>query len=144
MRLGLPALRARNVRVALARALSAAGAYTEAIGAYREAARLMPDDPEGWLRLADALLNLGGDPQGAVEELQVALRIEPESARGYGALGAALHAMGEHPEAAASFAEAVRLDPEYLASRPALREMEASSKLGTAWPPAEQAADPGS
>lgn len=94
----------------------------------------MPDDPEGWLRLGEALLNLGGDPQGAVEELQVALRIEPESARGYGALGAALQAMGEHPEAAASFAEAARLDPEFFDSRPALREMDAAAKQGTAWP----------
>ncbi len=134
-RLDLPAVRARNVRVALARGLSAAGAYAEAIDAYREAARTLPDDAEGWLRLGEALLSLAGDAQGAIEELQVGLRIEPESARGYGALGAALHAMGEYPEAAASFAEAQRLDPEYLANRPALREMDAASRRGTPWPP---------
>jgi tetratricopeptide (TPR) repeat protein len=133
------------VRVALARALSAAGAYAEAVGAYREAARLMPDDPEGWLRLADAHLNLGGDPQAAVEDVQVALRIDPESPRAYGLLGAALHAMGEHPEAVASFAEAVRLEPEFLAHRPALREMDAASRLGAGWPAtADQPAGPGS
>jgi tetratricopeptide (TPR) repeat protein len=134
-RLDLPAVRARNVRVALARALSAAGAYAEAIDAYREAARSMPEDPEGWLRLGEAHLRLAGDPEAAIDELQVGLRIEPHSARGYGALGAALHAMGEHPEAAASFAEALRLDPDYLVNRPALREMEAASKQGAPWPP---------
>jgi hypothetical protein len=53
--------------------------------------------------------------------------------------------MGEHPEAAASFAEAVRLDPEYLANRPALQEMDAASRRGAAWPaPADQPADSGS
>lgn len=144
-RLDLPVLRARNVRVALARALAAAGAYAEAIEAYREAARLVPEDAGGWLRLGEAFLSLAGDPQAAIDELQVALRIDPQSARGYGALGAALHALGEYPEAAASFAEAVRLDPDYLANRPALREMDAASKLGRAWPaPADQPASSGS
>ena len=96
----------------------------------------MPDDPEGWLRLGEALLGLAGDPRAAIDELQVSLRIQPHSARGYGALGAALHSLGEYPEAAASFAEVQRLDPDYLANRPALREMEAASRRGTAWPPA--------
>jgi tetratricopeptide (TPR) repeat protein len=136
----LPAVRARNVRVALARALAAAGAFPEAIEVYREAARTMPEDAEGWLRLGEALLDLGGDAEGAIDELQVGLRIDPQSARGYGALGAALHALGEHPEAAASFAEASRLDPDFLANRPALREMDEASKRGEAWPPDQPAA----
>jgi cytochrome c-type biogenesis protein CcmH/NrfG len=125
--LDLPAVRARNVRVALGRALTASGAYAEAVEAYRDAARVTPDDAESWLRLGEALLHLRADPQGAVDELQVALRIDPHSARGYGALGAALHALGEYPEAAASFAEALRLDPDFLVNRPAAREREAAS-----------------
>ena len=132
------------MRVALARALAAAGAYAEAIAAYREAARITPDDPEGWLRLGEALLHLAGDPQGAIDELQVGLRIDPFSARGYGALAAALHAMGEFPEAAASFAEAVRLDPDYLASRPAAQELETASRRGAAWPSPPPPVPPGS
>jgi tetratricopeptide (TPR) repeat protein len=127
------------VRVALARALAAKAAYAEAIQAYRDAARLLPEDAEGWLRLGEALLNLGGDAEAAIDELQVGLRIDPRSARGYGALGAALHALGEHPEAAASFAEASRLDPDFLSNRPALREMDEASKRGEAWPPAQPA-----
>jgi tetratricopeptide (TPR) repeat protein len=142
-RLELPAVRARNVRLALARALAAATAYPEAIDAYRDAVRADPEDAEGWLRLGEALLYLGDDPRAAIEELQVGLRIDPQSARGYAALGAALHAMGEHPEAAASFAEALRLDPDLFTNRPAAREMDAASKQGIAWPPA-QAAAPGS
>jgi hypothetical protein len=52
--------------------------------------------------------------------------------------------MGQHPEAAASFAEARRLDPGYLANRPALREMEAASRQGASWPPAVQPSASGS
>lgn len=137
-------MRARNVRLALARGLARAGEYGGAVQAYRDAARVTPDDPEGWLRLGEALLHLAGDPQEAIDALQTGLRIDPESARGYGALGAVLHALGEFPEAAAAFAEAARLDPEFLASRPAAREMDEASKRGTAWPPrADQRDDSG-
>ena len=134
-RLDLPPLRARNVRLALARALVRAQRYPDAVEAYRDAVRLAPDDAESRLRLGEALLHLEGDPQAAVEELQVALGLDPQSARAYGALGAALHAVGQHPEAAAAFAEAARLDPSFFANRPAAEEQAAASKRGEAWPP---------
>jgi cytochrome c-type biogenesis protein CcmH/NrfG len=124
------------VRLALARALTAAGAYPEAVAAYRDAVTREPHDAEGWRRLGEALLHLAADSQGAIDALREGLRLDPQSARGYGALAEALHALGEYPEAAASFAEAVRLDPDFLANRPAAQEIEAASRRGAAWPPA--------
>jgi cytochrome c-type biogenesis protein CcmH/NrfG len=130
--------------VALARALSAAGAFPEAVTAYRDAARITPDDAESWRRLGEALLHLAADPQGAIDALREGLRIDPRSARGYGALAEALHALGEYPEAAASYAEAVRLDPDFLANRPAAQEIEAASRRGAAWPAPDQGSATGS
>ena len=72
----------------------------------------------------------GGDPRAAIEELQVSLRLDPQSARAYGTLGVALHGRGEHPEAAAAFAEAERLDPAYFTNRPAERAMSEASRRG--------------
>jgi cytochrome c-type biogenesis protein CcmH/NrfG len=95
----------------------------------------MPEDAETRLCVGIALLHVGTDPEGAIDELQVALRLDPASARGYGALGSALHALGEYPESAAAFAEAARLDPEFLANRPATQALEAASRAGEAWPP---------
>lgn len=144
-RLDLPAVRARNVRLALARALTGAQRYPEALEAYRDAARLAPEDAEGHLRLAEALLHLQGDAQGAVDETRSALLLDPQSARAYGLLGAALHALGQPAEALAAFAEAARLDPEFFSSRPAAREMDEASRRGAAWPaPADQPAVAGS
>jgi tetratricopeptide (TPR) repeat protein len=135
-RLDLPAGRAGHVRLSLARALTGAQRYAEALEAYRDAARLAPDDAEGRLRVAEALLHLQGDPQSAVDETRSALLLDPRSARAYGLLGAALLALGQPAEASAAFAEAARLDPEYFSRRPAAREMDEASRRGAAWPAA--------
>jgi len=134
LRAGPPPARAAQLRVVLARALAAAARYPEAVDVYREAARARPDDAEAQLRLAEALLRLAGDAGAAADAAQDALHLAPGEARAYGLLGEALHAQGAHPEAAAAFAEALRLDPSFFENRPAARAMDAASQRSAAWP----------
>ncbi len=134
LRTAQPAGRAGHLRLALARALAGAARYEEAVQVHREAARTRPDDAEAQLRLAEALLRLAGDAQGAADAARDALRVAPGEARAYGVLGESLHVAGSHPEAAAAFAEAARLDPSYFEYRPAARAMDAASQRGAAWP----------
>lgn len=134
LRAGLPPARAAQTRLALARALAAAGRYAEAVGVYREAAQARPGDVDAQLRLAEALLWLAGDAQGAADAAREALHLAPGEARGYGVLGEALHAAGSHPEAAAAFAEAARLDASFFEHRPAARAMDEASQRGASWP----------
>jgi tetratricopeptide (TPR) repeat protein len=134
LRTSQPPARAGQLRLALARAQTAAAHYPEAVDAYREAARAEPLDVAARLRLAEALLRLAGDPGGAADAAREALHGAPGDARAYGLLAEALHALGSHPEAAAAFAEAVRLDPAYFENRPAARAMDEASQRGAAWP----------
>jgi tetratricopeptide (TPR) repeat protein len=131
---GPPPARAAQLRLALARALTAAGRHAEALDVYREAARTQPDDAGARLRLAEARLRLAGDAGGAADDARDALHLAPGDARAYGLLGEALHALGSHPEAAAAFAEAVRLDPAFFENRPAAQAMDAASQRGAGWP----------
>jgi tetratricopeptide (TPR) repeat protein len=134
--LDLAPARAASVRLALARALTGAQRFAEAVAVHRDSVSAAPQDAPARLRLGEALLHLAGDPRSAAEEFQVVLRLDPRSARAYGALGAALHALGEHPEASAAFAEAARLDPDYFTNRPAGSAMNEASRQGTSWPAA--------
>jgi tetratricopeptide (TPR) repeat protein len=134
LRTGPPPARAAQLRLALARALAAAARYPEAVEAYRAAAHARPDDAEAQLRLAEALLRLAGDAQGAADAARDALHLAPGAARGYGLLAEALHALGSHPEAAAAFSEAARLDAAFFESRPAARAMDEASQRGASWP----------
>lgn len=127
--------RASRLRLALARAFVAAARYPEAVEAYAGCVRAEPADPEAHLRFAVAQLRLGGDAEAAADAAREAVQLAPEDAHAYGVLGEALHAQGEHPEAAAAFAEARRLDPAFFENRPAARAMDLSSQGGGAWPP---------
>jgi tetratricopeptide (TPR) repeat protein len=131
---GPPPARAGHLRLALARALAAAARYPEAVEVYRDAARARPDDAASQLRLAEALLRLAGDAQAASDAARDALHLAPGDARAYGLLAEALHALGSHPEAAAAFSEAVRLDPAFFENRPAARAMDEASQRGASWP----------
>jgi tetratricopeptide (TPR) repeat protein len=134
LRTNPPPARAAQLRLALARALSAAARYPDAVEAYRAAALAQPDDAGARLRLAEALLRLQGDAEAAVDAAREALHGAPDDARAYGVLAEALHRLGSYPEAAAAFAEAARLDPAFFENRPAARAMDAASQRGAAWP----------
>jgi tetratricopeptide (TPR) repeat protein len=49
-------------------------------------------------------------------------------------LAIALHALGRYGEAAASFDEALRLDPAVLEGRPAAQAVREAARRGEAWP----------
>jgi tetratricopeptide (TPR) repeat protein len=134
LRLGLPPARAEVVRKALAASLIALDRGAEAVGVYREAVALRPDDAEAQLRLGRALLLVAGDAEGAVAALEAALRLSPQSAEAYGLLGTAQLALGHVPEAAAAFTEAQRLDPKYFELRPASLLAYEAAQRGGAWP----------
>jgi tetratricopeptide (TPR) repeat protein len=134
LRLGLPARRASVVRSVLAAELSGLGRGEEALEIYREQAALAPEDPETQLRFGSALFFLVNRPAEAVPVLQTCLRLSPQNALAYGALGTALAALEQHPEAAAAFAEAARLDPDYFEGRPAARQTYEASQQGKRWP----------
>ena len=131
---GLPARKASVVRSVLAAELSNLGRGDEALEVYREQANVAPADPEAQLRFGMALLFLANRPAEAVAVLQGSLRLSPRNALAYGALGTALAGLEQHPEAAAAFAEAMRLDPEYFERRPASRQTYEAAQQGRRWP----------
>ena len=108
--------------------------FDDAVEVLREAARASPQDAEAQLKLGSALLHFAGNASEAVPVLQAALRLRKDDARPYGELGLALHRLGQHAEAAAAFAEAERLDPDYFTDRPAARASYEASKRGQSWP----------
>jgi cytochrome c-type biogenesis protein CcmH len=77
--------------------------YSQAVSAYEQVVRLMPDEPAGLLSLADALIMRDGMQTGtmALELLEKALRLDPQNvtalwllgnaAYDNGAVGGALH-----------------------------------------------------
>ena len=134
LRLGLPARVARLARSVLGAELSGLGRGEEALEVYREQAALAPEDPESQLQLGSALFFMANKPAEAIPVLQTCLRLSPQNALAYGALGTALAALDQHPEAAAAFAEALRLDPEYFESRPAARQTYEAAQQGKRWP----------
>ncbi len=76
----------------------------------RRAVRLIPDDPEYRLQLADALLRLG-DLDAAIEECRVAIRLQQDDGNAHLQLGLLLMAKQEWRPAASALKEAVRLGP---------------------------------
>ncbi|HVR70468.1 MAG TPA: tetratricopeptide repeat protein [Vicinamibacteria bacterium] len=132
--LGLATSRAAVVRRALALELIALDRGTEAVEVYREAARAQPEDAETHLRLGQALLSIGGDAEAALPVLERARDLRPDEPRTHGALGLAASALGRAAEAVSSFEAALRLDPDYFASRPGARRAYEAALRGERWP----------
>jgi tetratricopeptide (TPR) repeat protein len=84
----------------------------EAVGAYRAARAIRPDN-------LTVLVNLGvtlqdaGDLPGAIAACKEAIRLDPIAANPHNNLGTALQDAGDLPGAIAAFQEAIRLDPQY-------------------------------
>lgn len=118
---GAPAVRPDGpeslaIRTALARidSLLAAQAWPQAVEAARSLHARQADDPyRGWQvesRLGVALLR-AGDPAGAFEPLENAVRKNPASPENHRNLGAALVQLGRRGRALAEYAQAVELAP---------------------------------
>ena len=54
------------------------------------------------------------DVEGAIEEIQEAIKLDPGHALGYVSLGALEHAAGRHPDAEAAFRKAIDADPKSI------------------------------
>ena len=78
--------------------------------ALRRAVRLIPEDPDYRLKLAEALLRLG-DLDAAIEECRVAIRLQQDDGNAYLQLGLLLTAKQEWRPAASALKEAIRLEP---------------------------------
>jgi tetratricopeptide (TPR) repeat protein len=142
LRLGLSPARAAVVRRALALELVALDRGSEAVEVYREAAAAQPGDAEAHLRLGQALLSIAGDAPAALPVLERARELRPDDARTAGALGLALSALGRAPEAVAAFEAAVRLEPEFFATRPGARRAYEAARRGERWPSAVKPSPP--
>jgi tetratricopeptide (TPR) repeat protein len=86
-----------------------AGRYEEAKAAFREAARLSPDNPVPWSDLGGAQHMLGRFADAA-SSLQKSLEIAPNAVV-YSNLGTAYFFQGLYPQAVSAFEKAVELSP---------------------------------
>jgi tetratricopeptide (TPR) repeat protein len=108
--------------------------WDEAAEAYRKLVRLLPEDAEAHLRLADVILFGLGRPRMALPSLRKSLRLRPDSASAFGSMGFALAMMGQYEEAIAAFEEAQRLDSEFWTNRPGARAVYESAQQREPWP----------
>ena len=92
------------------------GRTAEAVTIFREGVEQTPDDASLRQQLGAALF-AGGDPDGAAEQLETALRLDPTLARAHAGLGTLASMGGRQAEAVERFAAAVEHDPDYLEAR---------------------------
>jgi Flp pilus assembly protein TadD len=97
------------------------------VAAYREAARLRPDDAATHLNLG-AALRRSGDLDGALGELKEATRLAPRDAVAWSNLGLLLSDRKALDEAKAALGKAVALDPRYAAGWDGLGRVELRRK----------------
>ena len=83
---------------------------------FRRGLDLAPDNPALRHRLGTVLM-MAGDPRGAVEQFEEAVRRSPDFAKAHFGLGMVAMLGGRHPEAAEHFSDAVRHQPDYLEAR---------------------------
>jgi tetratricopeptide (TPR) repeat protein len=133
LELGLSRDRAATAYLLLALNLSTLNRWPEAVDAYRERVRLLPQDAEAHWRLGDALLFGLSEPKEALAPLREAVRLKPDLAGAHGSLGVALATSGDYAQAVASFEEAVRLDPAYFTNRPAAKQVYEAARKGERW-----------
>jgi len=133
LELGLSRERAAAAYLLLALNFSTLNRWPEVVDAYRERLRLLPQDAETHWRLGDALLFGLSQPKEALIPLQEAVRLKPDLPGAHGSLGVALASSGAYVEAVAAFDEAVRLDPQYFANRPAAQQVYEAARKGERW-----------
>ena len=79
----------------------------------------LPNDVEVLLLYANAMAALR-DPEGAIEQIEEALRVNPNSSPAYVSLGAVRMQSGDAKEAEAAFRRAIELEPASMDARLAL------------------------
>ncbi|MFH1656114.1 MAG: tetratricopeptide repeat protein [Candidatus Omnitrophota bacterium] len=87
--------------------------YDKAFESYRLAGILNPSDPK--IRVGSGLvLSALGDLEGAIEEMETAIKISPHHADAYYRLSLLLKKTGENKKAIESLKKAVKLSPKYI------------------------------
>jgi protein O-mannosyl-transferase len=100
-----------NLGLALSRT---PGRLKDAIAEYEMAVRMKPDLVEARYNLANALLE-AGEPVDAIEQLEAAAQLSPNSAAIHNNLGIALSRVpARAPEAVSEYEAALRLQPDYV------------------------------
>ena len=92
------------------RALAIPGNQEQAIGLFRRALHLDPDDAVSQANLGYTLM-ASGQVDASLKHFEAAIRIDPALAEAHYNMGLALMLKGDRARAAAAFAEAVRLSP---------------------------------
>ena len=103
----------------LAWTLQAQGKPEEAIGAYREAIRLKPDDADAYANLGDTL-NQEGKLEEAIAAYRAAIRLQPDFADAHNNLGNMMANQGKLDEAVAEYRESIRIQPNMAAAHQGL------------------------
>lgn len=134
LRLGLREPRRSALRQLLELHLAEAERWDDLVLAYREDTSELPEDGLAWSRLGSALLYFKKDAPGAHAAFEKARKLRPEDPEILVGLGVCLNALAEHEAAATAFDEALRLEPEVLALRPAARAAYEASRHGERWP----------
>ena len=122
-----------TAHLAMADLYQRTGRSAEAVGQYRRATELRPDDFDARQRLATLLLADAGRSADlaaaralvaeALDHLRVAVAVRPDSAVAWTQLGTAAGVLGQPDEAAGAFVTALRLDPSLAAARAGLRQV---------------------
>lgn len=112
--------RIANLHAEIADIYADLGRLKDAIRAYREALAVGPLFHDVRLRLANTL-QLAGDKEAAVAELEQVVRDAPEQVNARVALGLAYFSAGRRDEAVACWREVVGRDPEHGRARMYLR-----------------------
>jgi tetratricopeptide (TPR) repeat protein len=134
LRLGLREPRRSALRQLLELHLAGAERWDDLILAYREDTSELPQDALAWRRLGSALLYFKQDAAGAHAAFEEARALRPEDPETLIGLGVCLNALARHEAASAAFDEALRLEPEVLALRPAAKAAYEASRRGERWP----------
>jgi tetratricopeptide (TPR) repeat protein len=87
--------------------------YDQAIKAFKQAITLQPQLPEGYVRLATALLSNGQSAE-ALATAKQAIQIDPNYAPAYVGLGNVNELMRRYSEAIEAYRQATRLNPSYF------------------------------
>ena len=94
----------------LGHAAAGVGLWDRAIGEYREAVRLRPDDFTGQYQLALAI-HKKGDPAGAIPELQKAVSMAPNDPNAHLSLGVSLESVGRVTDAVQEYRKYLTIQP---------------------------------
>ncbi|HLY62846.1 MAG TPA: tetratricopeptide repeat protein [Terriglobia bacterium] len=86
--------------------------WDAALGEYREAVRISPNNAEAHIGAGRAL-GEKGDKDGALAEFKEALRLKPDSPEAHNDLGWVVGLKGDYDGAAKEYQEAIRLKPGY-------------------------------